>query len=618
GPAPTAWSCSDLSKAARLLATPRRQASFHDEEEMRRVYSLIYDVFRYKNILNQALINVAFFVKYPQFQERANHVWLLLYDLYNRGFADVQDKAVRQRLFADCGLTDVDCCLTQQQVRLGAAIARIRIKNNALKLSQLLPTHLRDEKVVALDEAPVTGWVNSFLATCEDVGELVERAGLRPSCGRHGCPEECEYRWDHVCPGFLACHPAQRVALAQSELVRQCHVVLQDRAFCLGSAALARIVADLQLSGTVVQTHINSPRTTAYLACLLHCNDRIDTLLAFGAGDRKQEYEEYLQQLDVRNAVVYAERFVDTTADLLPRLEGVCAVLASPPNTYSGVVDPVDLVCSRGGDLAMLEVLADPESGSRDCVNSILQEQRHTLQLSMSQPQVQVVLYETHSIVAAENCDMVARLVAEMNDAARWRHVEEWESEDSPPPRPEDVVLPDCDLFQLGELPDVCGECFRLDDEGCYLALIRRKEITRLDAKYMIKMAEMRGLFGGGERGAKRSTASGRAQRKKTRGDDEDEDRRPRRSGRRGKVQLERLCAPTHASMMRQTLCQRAEACCGRHHQVRRDARRWWREAALYALGSREQPLRLSRTSVRRRPPFPVHVCVVDMGQCAC
>lgn len=38
-------------------------------------------------------------------------------------------------------------------------------------------------------------------------------------------------------------------------------------------------------------------------------------------------------------------------------LDGVVAVLATPPNSYSAVTDPIDLVCGRGGDLAMLEVI---------------------------------------------------------------------------------------------------------------------------------------------------------------------------------------------------------------------------------------------------------------------
>lgn len=44
------------------------------------------------------------------------------------------------------------------------------------------------------------------------------------------------------------------------------------------------------------------------------------------------------------------------TPTVISALDGVVAALATPPNSYSAVTDPIDLVCGRGGDLAMLEV----------------------------------------------------------------------------------------------------------------------------------------------------------------------------------------------------------------------------------------------------------------------
>jgi len=69
---------------------------------------------------------------------------------------------------------------------------------------------------------------------------------------------------------------------------------LQDRAFCLGPAVMCQILRSLDLRGTVVQTHIVSPRATAYLANVLSENEKIDTLIAFGAGDRWGSLYEYL------------------------------------------------------------------------------------------------------------------------------------------------------------------------------------------------------------------------------------------------------------------------------------------------------------------------------------
>lgn len=42
------WDLSDIAKAGMLLRKPKIPCSFANEHEMRRVYSLIYDVFRCK------------------------------------------------------------------------------------------------------------------------------------------------------------------------------------------------------------------------------------------------------------------------------------------------------------------------------------------------------------------------------------------------------------------------------------------------------------------------------------------------------------------------------------------------------------------------------------------
>lgn len=40
------WGLEDYAKAGKLLSVPATKCIFVDEQEMRRVYSLIYDVFR--------------------------------------------------------------------------------------------------------------------------------------------------------------------------------------------------------------------------------------------------------------------------------------------------------------------------------------------------------------------------------------------------------------------------------------------------------------------------------------------------------------------------------------------------------------------------------------------
>lgn len=114
--------------------------------------------------------------------------------------------------------------------------------------------------------------------------------------------------------------------------------------------------------------------------------------MAFSAGKRKTEYEDYFHELGMKNISIFSDRLIDCPADA-GYMEEVVAVYATPPNSYSAVADPIDLVCSRGGDLSMLEVLTESEDTKegRERVADILNEQRKTLKFAMSRPQVENV-----------------------------------------------------------------------------------------------------------------------------------------------------------------------------------------------------------------------------------
>lgn len=420
--------------------------------------------------------------------------------------------------------------------------------------------------------------------------------------------------------------PPDRGHFSQTTLVRNDQFVMQDRAFTFGPAVFCRLLGFFDIEGDIVQTHVSSPRSTAYLAALVHNNARVHEFLAFGAGARLAEYRAYFAaigcdgsaggggggggKLPGKAAVrIFAESYCDHAAGA-KLFERVVGVFCTPPNSYSGVTDPIDLICSRGGDLTMLEVLTESEmsDASKRRVAQILEQQRETLRLSLARPQVQFCLYETHSVVEAENAAMVRRAVELVNRCAHAQHVKrfkerrrlqmlaeiegvsveqlekmqsvmgstpasvaakkklrELEAEEakasaggansarrivvcespgngSPEHSDHDggggggandtdsesetletsrsrvskrsatatpttitgdfgglVRIPKTDLFETVAIPDVCAyqdNCARFAESGCFLSLIKRKRVTRLDEKYLIVMAERRGLFG--------------------------------------------------------------------------------------------------------------------------
>lgn len=94
------------------------------------------------------------------------------------------------------------------------------------------------------------------------------------------------YKFDRHCPQIVVFSSCMRSELAKSDLIKDFKIILQDKSFCLGPATFGKLISELELSGSVIQSHVNSPRTTAYLATILAQNDKIKKLLAFSAGQR--------------------------------------------------------------------------------------------------------------------------------------------------------------------------------------------------------------------------------------------------------------------------------------------------------------------------------------------
>lgn len=380
------------------------------------------------------------------------------------------------------------------------------------------------------------------------------------------------YKFDKLCPQFLTCIPIDRFEFSQSPLIKNQDFIVQDRTFSLGPAIFYRLLDHYGLDGNVIQTHVASPKSTAYLASLFLSNNRVEKFIAFGAGPRLKEYNEYFRTLHVTNVTIYADDFIDLPINSY-HFDKVVGVFATPPNSYSGVSDPIDLICSRGGDLGMLEVMTESEisDDAKTRVAEVLKEQRDTLKLAMSRPQVQFILYETHSIIEAENEKMVECAIESINRAAKAKHfaaekerlrqaalaaaeaypvpfqaqsaqtprkkeesvakIKSPRDDDKTSPRLDEsgmplmeksddeveedetahIEVPLTDFFETTELPDICinqDRCLKFKSRGCYFALIKRKEVTCLDAKYMIKMAEARGVFGNvGQKKGKPKTA---------------------------------------------------------------------------------------------------------------
>lgn len=90
---------------------------------------------------------------------------MLLYDLHLRHFLkrDPKERPQQRQMYKEADLQTLHKSIWDERIHLAAAMSRLRIKNGALHLSELLPTHLQDDKVAIAAANPiVTGWINPF------------------------------------------------------------------------------------------------------------------------------------------------------------------------------------------------------------------------------------------------------------------------------------------------------------------------------------------------------------------------------------------------------------------------------------------------------------------------
>ncbi|XP_043586458.1 uncharacterized protein LOC122569453 isoform X3 [Bombus pyrosoma] len=476
------WRVNDILLAAKVLRKVQPSPMYSDEAEMRRVFGLVYDVLRYKKIFVRALEDIGFWQHNNAIKDREKIVWLLLYDLQGRKFAKPQFEIAnfeeREKIFEAAGLADVENALLNVKTRLAASISRLRIRGSALNLDELLPSRLRVIEGVAwgVQARIASGWINS-MKIVNKTKFLEEMSKLKLThCESKGAKvelEENEYAFDPICPKMVHLHESMRETLAVSSIVRDHRFVFlvgsreirenqehtltltmvrsneQERSLCIGAAALVQAIRVGRVYGPVILTHSLAPRHTGYLAGLLADIEHAGKLLAFGAGDRRCEYETYLKNLGItlQRCRVFSEKYAShlTTSES----ERATVVLAVPSCTYTGVRDIVDLAVARGGDVGLLESLTDGYTNSlhddiddnyerqdNNCEDeknyndheqwrTFLTDQMSTLKYTLTRPNVQFVVYEVHTILPSETTEMVRQVVDCVNRMAMEKYIRE-------------------------------------------------------------------------------------------------------------------------------------------------------------------------------------------------
>lgn len=120
---------------------------------------------------------------------------------------------------------------------------------------------------------------------------------------------------------------------------------------------------------------------------------------------------------------MFIVRYVSPPASI--ELERATVVLATPPCSYTGIRDIVDLAVARGGDIGLLESLTNDMAGEMKQPRALLAEQFATLKYALTRPNIQFLIYEVHTILPSETTEMIRQVVEYANRIATEKYIRE-------------------------------------------------------------------------------------------------------------------------------------------------------------------------------------------------
>ncbi|CAH8607799.1 unnamed protein product [Dicrocoelium dendriticum] len=225
--------------------------NYGNSRERRDTYRLAFGAMKYIAIIEKLLDEIAFYLEHAHLKDEEHLVLVLVYDYTIRNFQrrvplpDERQLPTLERYmeYLPSGrlvlhppgteiFKMVEEAVQAMCMRLAAAVARVRVRNQVGSLRLLLPEEWRSSEQMA-EVMPTYGWYNQLLGKQDIVtGWLKDHGFRRIMAGRS--PQPLEYASDKHCSDVFIFNKADVSNLLDSEIVQQKNLVFQDKSSCLG------------------------------------------------------------------------------------------------------------------------------------------------------------------------------------------------------------------------------------------------------------------------------------------------------------------------------------------------------------------------------------------------
>ncbi|XP_030421294.1 putative methyltransferase NSUN7 [Gopherus evgoodei] len=366
---------------------------FKDECSQRSSYELAFSAVKYQDLLENILLDSCFYPCQSIPDELTSLIVVMLYDLQDRKF---QARQISDEEESIPEVRDVERYLYSFKTKLAAALARCRIKHDALSIEYILPETLRKQEQRA-SALPLYAWINTLKSSLEDIYKELKKEGFTKVESVSDF-EGYTYCLDKHCHDVLVFPASLKEEILNLELFTGYKLILQDKS---RSLAVHSVKAFLNRDDDIIVAHMGSRLTAAHMSVLSNQS----TSKVFVCGVKSQAKEVELKELFTRMACGNIELLHEDFTEIEPtdqRLQKAKVILLLPRCSGLGVSNPIEFILNEHEDAGLLRDLSQG-SVAENKLHILAERQRQELMHAMRFNKAQAIVYCTCSVYPEEN-----------------------------------------------------------------------------------------------------------------------------------------------------------------------------------------------------------------------
>ncbi|XP_054206808.1 putative methyltransferase NSUN7 isoform X2 [Homo sapiens] len=288
---------------------PLRSLSESEDQSFQRLsYELAFSALKYQDILETILIDSCIFPSTTIPDHLSSLIIVMLYDFQDRKF---QTRVLSDNEEPISEVQEVENLLNSFKIKLAAALARCRIKHDALSIYHILPETVRKQELRA-STLPLYAWINTCKISPEEVYNNLKRRGYNKVKSVLHIDDKV-FAVDQHCYDVLIFPSHLKNDLINIDLFKDYKLIFQDKS---RSLAVHSVKALLNMDDDVLMVNTGSWYTVAHMSILTNNN----TSKVFVCGVQSQAKDPDLKTLFTKIGckITKAQAVVYCTCSVFP------------------------------------------------------------------------------------------------------------------------------------------------------------------------------------------------------------------------------------------------------------------------------------------------------------